>query len=153
MMHRLPFTLEKQAAPVLCWAAIGASLVRYYCPDQKMDQHGAVIAVLGHYRCVPFSAPLALKRLGVLRLSYNRALSPKEICTELTSRRIIVLRHGSQVGASHLLALSGYDTDGRLWLDDPSGGGGWHTYEEVLGAPRLWYEWQGTYLTGPSLNG
>lgn len=147
MTYRLPFKLEKQETPCLCWAAIGASLVRYYRPDQPIDQRTAVITVLGSYQTIPTNGRLALERLGVLRQAVDAPINPEGIRRELDLGRVIVIRHDSPIGANHLLAISGMDSAGRLWIDNPRNDGGWHTYSEVLGARDLWYEWKATFLT------
>lgn len=134
---------------MLCWAAIGAGLVSYYRPHAPISQREAAIAVLGEYLSVPYSAAMALDRLGVLRRALDRPLGRQRICAEIDARRVVAIVHSSPIGANHLLAISGYRADGRLWLDDPRGGSGWYEAAAICGAAGTWYRWSRTILTGP----
>lgn len=141
--------MEPQATPCLCWAAVGATLLRFYHPDQAMDQRSLARRILGTSETPPYCPVATLDALGLLRAVIEGPLPLEELRAELAAGRVVAAQVNWAFGPRHLVTLSGIDPEDRLWIDDPRAGGGWLPYEELVASPDGWSSWARSLLTGP----
>ena len=159
------FRMEPQGHSNWCWAAVAASVAKYY--DRGTDREQCEIANLELERedcCNPSSANQVdlnipnvfaspLNRVGCFaRLARFQQAMPSEVREELEAGRPVCVRTVWPDGGAHFVAIVGCWSDGEgtpmLAVDDPFWGRSEYSYDhfsrnyQLLGG-----KWNDTYYT------
>lgn len=159
----LDLLMQRQSLPKWCWAAIAASLARYY-QSGPYDQHELASALLG-IDCTHYQEPLpvaaqcdneALLHEALTLVGCYSHWSPgrpsfEHIQTELESGRPVCVRIEWHAGGSHYIALIGYYADtGEVYVEDPLHGPSIHPFHAFPDSYRIsGGVWRETYWTRP----
>ena len=151
--------VEVQQGENLCWAAVAASISKYYNPASFWTQCAVAGKVLNFPECCTSIDPCnrdyyletALQTTSNLASPATGQLTIEQIRNEIDQQRPIGIRIGFEL-VGHFVVLIGYDdSQGSVTLTDPTGadhtlyyasftqpggypGGGWWTYSYLTKA-------------------
>jgi len=129
--NRLPFTVESQEQTQWCWAAIAASVSKYYDSTGNWKQCELANHELGQQTCCddgatpqcnrPWRLDYALHTAGNLENWSEGATSVVGIRAEVDAERPLGIRIGWQGGGGHFIVVAGYGAgaDPLLAIEDP----------------------------------
>ena len=147
--RRLPFQLQRQLRPHLCWAAVASAVAHFYAPERCLSQEELVARAFEHGANRFWYADQALIHAGVYRDSLKRPLTFPELAAEIHRQRIVVVRIWWEFGGGHLVAVSGVSDHEEVAVEDPLYGSSEYPYLEFTERYRGWGSWSKTYLTQP----
>ncbi len=129
--HLLDFSMQQQDQTNWCWAAVAASVVRYYHADTQWTQCRIAEGELQRADCcdgedgglcnVYGFLPSALYRVGCLKVwDIGKRALLEQLCAEIDEQRPLCARVQWQGGGAHFVAIVGYLEDGDLIaVEDP----------------------------------
>lgn len=143
----LEIEVKEQEGSRLCWASIAAGISKYYVPDRKISQKELAIDVFSenNYNHV-YSPEEILKRIGHLKMAFERPLSLNEIRTELMGGRPIAACMRYFIGW-HLVVIYGISANDKLFIADPLHGRSTLDIYEFTNSYKEDYSWTHTYQT------
>ena len=127
----LAFAMQKQQQTNWCWAAVSASVARFYRPATPWARQCRVASrELGQTCCpagarpgvcnVPWYLERALARVKHLQHWANGTATLPQSQGEISTGRPLGARVGWAAGGGHFVVLSGFSTAGNLvTVDDP----------------------------------
>lgn len=163
---KIELAMQAQCHSNWCWAAVAASVARYYDPNDTVRQCEIANLELQRVDCClypcdakgvdfnvtnVFASPL--RRVGCLRyLARFQRAEPSRILEELKAGRPVCVRTVWRDGGAHFLAIVGYWTDPDdttiLTLDDPFWGRSEYDYDQFAEHYQLLGgTWNDTYYT------
>ena len=157
------FQMESQAQTEWCWAAVGATINRYFSPDVILEQCQLATALLpGNPSCcakpLPAGAnapaPLqdALTFIGALKETKAQTALPfNDIQTQINTSFPVCARIGWRGELrGHFIAIWGFSVtaSGEQWVDvaDPFFGDSTIPYTELVHSYQQDGEWTDTFL-------
>jgi hypothetical protein len=158
--HTLEFTVERQCQSEWCWAAVSASVARFYQPASPWTQCTVVNTELGQKTCCtegttptcnqPHVLESALALVKHLDRDFAGPLAFADIAGEIDAGRPIALCIDWTGGGGHFVTVAGYDPKGEMIeIEDPLFG----TSDVPLASFPARYQgggsWSWTYLTRP----
>ncbi len=156
----LPFSMQTQQQTQWCWAAVSASVARYYTPSDPVTQCALVNAELGQTTCCaaggtpacnqPWYLNTALAFVGHLTTWFAGVLAlpgcEAEVCQ---SARPVGVRIGWSGGGGHFVIIGGVDSPspGLLTVYDPWFGTSFISYADLQTSYQGTGQWTHTYIT------
>jgi hypothetical protein len=156
----LEFTVERQCQSEWCWAAVSASVARFYLAASPWTQCTVVNTELGQKTCCtdgatptcnqPHVLESALALVKHLDRDFAGPLTFPDIAGEIDAGRPVGLCIDWTGGGGHFVTVAGYDPKGEMIeIEDPLFG----TSEVPLSSFPARYQgggtWSWTYLTRP----
>lgn len=128
----LRFPIQRQTQSQWCWAAVSASVSRYYRPASTWTQCSIANAQWGRTDCCgsgasgacnnPSVLQTALTTVGHLDRQTGVQESLQTVENELVAGRPLCIRVGWAGGGGHFIVASGVEDDSFVWVSDPGGG-------------------------------
>jgi len=157
-MTDIEFEMEDQLRSNWCWAAVTASVERFFSGQSELRQCGVAHAEL-NLRCCEeperrcnqvLKLDLPLKRIGRLRGEAIKAiLTFPEIRQEIDKGLPVGVRIGWRGGGGHFVIISGYDLTptqkNMLIVDDPKFKQSRVPYERLVSRYQGVGEWTHTF--------
>ncbi|MBB6109109.1 cellulose synthase subunit [Mucilaginibacter lappiensis] len=120
------YMIDRQLQSNWCWAAVTASLARFYQKDHFGDQAKLVSGIFNKEYCCngkgcgtcnrPWYVGEALDHAGILQRAIPNPVSQEALMTELTCNRpVVVVIKWRQSATGHILVVSGF-THSRQFL-------------------------------------
>ncbi len=148
--NRLPFRVEPQEEPGLCWAAVASAVSRFYSPVRWWAQEQIARCGSGEDFMKHWYADKALALCGNLERKLTRPLTFAELTLQIEGGRVVVARVQWAFGGGHLVALSGVSSAGGVWVEDPKYGPGACRHRDLLAGEYLRFGWWShSYTTRP----
>jgi hypothetical protein len=163
MSASLNFQIETQQGDLLCWAAVAASVSRFYNPLSQWTQCKVASSVLNSTACCQSLTPCnqdsfletALQATTNLSSPPDFQIGFDQIKDQIDRNRPIGIRIAFSIHAGHFVVLCGYDdsTPGEeeVLLSDPAGSQTTVRFSDFLlpgGYPGSGM-WTNSYLTQP----
>lgn len=132
--HLLNFAMQQQDQTNWCWAAVAASVGRYYHEDTRWTQCGIADGELQRADCCDGQGgglcnvygflPSALYRVGCLKAwDVGKRALLAQLCAEIDGQRPLCARVQWQGGGAHFVAIVGYLEGGQdsdlIAVEDP----------------------------------
>jgi Papain-like cysteine protease AvrRpt2 len=156
----LDFTVERQAQSDWCWAAVSASVARFYEAASTWSQCTIVNLELGQQVCCsegssttcnqPHVLESALALVKHLGREFEGPLAFADIATEIDAGRPIGLCIDWTGGGGHFVTVAGYDPNGEMIeIEDPLFGASEIPLRSFPASYQGGGTWSWTYLTSP----
>lgn len=126
------FPIQRQTQSQWCWAAVAASVSRYYQAGTTWTQCRVANRQWGRNDCCgtgasgacnnPSTLDTALTTVGHLNRMTNSQQSLQTVENELVENRPLCIRVGWSGGGGHFIVASGVEDDSFVWVSDPGGG-------------------------------
>lgn len=156
------YVVDRQLQSNWCWAAVTASLARFYQEDHFADQVKLVSGILKKEYCCsgngcstcnrPWYVGEALDHVDVLQNAMPYPVSKKELMEELICNRpvvIVVKWHHAATG--HILVVSGFNRSHQFLTWDSRGPDmRLVSFEDLCAGYEGRSEWVNTFFTRPS---
>lgn len=161
VVHSINFTVQPQEMSCWCWAAVAASIGRYYTPTSGWMQCEVANGALDRSDCCsapsdPWVCNVTWDQTSSLSVTENLAsatgqLSVAQVIGQLQAQRPIAVDFHWRGGGGHGFVIIGYNKimhSEKYVFEDPWFG---RTNEFVWGFPTHYYLgpgiWSGSYLT------
>lgn len=154
------YMIDKQLQSNWCWAAITASLARFYKKNDFADQTKLVSTILSNGYCCngkgcgmcnrPWYVGEALDHVGILRNAIPYPVSQEALIRELACNRpVVVVIKWQQSATGHILVVSGF-TRSRQFLTWDSRGPGMRllSFSDLCTGYEGKSLWVNTFFTG-----
>jgi hypothetical protein len=166
------FQMESQNKDKWCWAAVSASIERYFLPNSSWTQCRIARSLAAKQKLLGVSANAnccgsadacnqaaalddALRAVGRLKGFVSRPLEFKEVCDEIDNNCPVGVRIEWAEGGAHFVAIHGYwaspNNDIQIvHVSDPHFGASKLYYEHFLSCYQFWNDgggfWTDSYL-------
>jgi hypothetical protein len=128
----LRFPIQAQTQSQWCWAAVSASVSRFYVPATTWTQCRVANVQWGRTDCCgtgaggacnnPSVLGTALTTVGHLDRQTGVQEALQTVENEVVAGRPLCIRVGWAGGGGHFIVASGTEDDGFVWVSDPGGG-------------------------------
>jgi hypothetical protein len=157
--HRLGFQMQHQQQGNWCWAAVAASVSRFYNTASTWTQCLVANSELGRNDCCGAGGPGACNRYGYLDVALTQvgnfdhmiwsSATFASASGEIDGGRPLGLRVAWSGGGAHFLAIIGYldDGEGYLAVDDPIYGKSDVSYATLKSNYQQTGSWTHSYYT------
>ncbi|SKC45873.1 papain-like cysteine protease family protein [Ohtaekwangia koreensis] len=127
LFKTLTFTIQKQAALNLCWAAVASSVSKFYDPSSTFTQCKLANQAFKRDDCctdltkcdAPFSLDEPLKYTGNFVSMHGGAPSFDLIKQQITNGRLVCVRIEWRSGDGHFVVIHGFHDNGTIDVQDP----------------------------------
>jgi hypothetical protein len=153
----LPFTIQRQTQEQWCWAAVSASVSRFYNSRTSWTQCALANNQFGQVSCCskgflsqcnkPWYLDRALDKVGHFRAFSSGAAMMGQVQSEVDAGRPLPVRVGWPVGGGHFLLITGYSSMNALDVQDPWSGSSTVNYEVFRLRYRGNGRWTHSYWT------
>jgi hypothetical protein len=148
----LRFPIQRQQPSQWCWAAVSASVSRFYVPTSTWTQCRIANQQRGRTDCCgtgasgPCNQPQVLDNPLRIVGHFNRMTSAQEsfqtVENEMVAGRPFCIRVAWAGGGAHFIVASGTEDDGFVWVSDPGGGTtalvAWNTLRTAYAGSGTW---------------
>ena len=158
--NRLALTVEPSAQTEWCWAAVSASVARFYTPTSTWTQCAIVNQELGQDTCCSEGASTSCNQPHVLETAlalvqhllrdFAGALPFTDIVAEIDAGRPVGVCIDWKGGGGHFVTVAGYDRVGEMiQVKDPLFGNSQVPLATFPAGYQGGGTWSWTYLTRP----
>jgi hypothetical protein len=158
--NRLRLTVEPSAQTEWCWAAVSASVARFYSPASPWTQCAIVNQELGQSVCCSEGSSSACNQPHVLvaalglvqhhRRDFAGPLAFADIVAEIEAGRPVGVCIDWKGGGGHFVTVAGYDRNGEMiQVKDPLFGNSQVPLATFPAGYQGGGTWSWTYLTRP----